>query len=232
MQPLQQTGQGQQVVQEPLRRKISNFLAHAVSKFRIALWVVLIAVAVLLVGYLVYSEVNKKLVSSSTLLVEGAQDVYDKWQAEADATKKAALEKDLLDRLNQVISRYPRQYGAERALFVRAEVGYSKKDWDAARKTTTSLAARFPKSYLAPVSLFDAAICFEEKGDKDGAQKLYAQAYTSYKDSTVAPRALFDAARLDEAKGSWADAQKKYDQMDSLYGQSFWTKLAKTGSSS
>jgi tetratricopeptide (TPR) repeat protein len=226
MQPLQ-TGQGQQPAQEPLRRRISNFLAHTVDRFRIALWVVLIAAAVLLVGYLIYSEVNKKLVSNSTLLVEGAQDVYDKWQAETDATKKAALEKDLMDRLNRVISRYPRQYGAERGLFVRAEVEYAKKDWDGALKDYQAVATRFPKGYLAPISLFDAAICLEEKGDKDGAQTLYVQASTSYKDATVAPRALFDAARLDEAKGSWADAQKKYDQMDSLYGQSFWTKLAK-----
>jgi tetratricopeptide (TPR) repeat protein len=225
MQPVQQTGQ--QAAQEPIRRRISNFLAHTVDRFRIALWVILIAAAVFLVGYLVYTEVNKKLVSSSTILVEGAQDLYVKWQGESDATKKAALEKDLLDRLNRVIARYPRQYGAERGLFIRAEVGYAKKDWDGAGKDYRAVATGFPKSYLAAVSLFNAAICLEEKGDKEGAQKLYVQVYTSYKDSTVAPRAIFDAGRLDEAKGSWADAQKKYDQMDSLYAQSLWTRLAK-----
>jgi len=227
MQPVQQTGQGQQSAPTPLRRRISNFLAHTVDRFRIALWVVLIAAAVFLVGYLVYSEVNKKIIADSTLQVEGAQGVYDSWQTETDAAKKAALEKDLGDRLNRVISRYPRQYGGQRALFLRAEVGYAKKDWDAALKDYTTLASRFSTSYLAPVSLFDAAVCLEEKGDKDTAQKLYVQAYTSYKDSTVAPRALFDAGRLDEAKGVWTDAQKKYEQMDSLYGQSAWTKLAK-----
>jgi TolA-binding protein len=227
MQPVQQqTGQGRETAPEPMRRRISNFLSHTVDRFRIALWVVLIAAAVFLVGYLIYSEVNKKLVSDAALMVETAQGVYDKWQGETDAAKKAPLEKDLLDRLNRVIGRYPRQYGGQRALFIRAEVSYSKKEWDAAAKDYTSLAARFSKSYLAPVSLFDAAVCLEEKGDKDQAQKLYTQVYTSYKDSTVAPRALFNAARLDEAKSAWTDAQKKYDQVESLYGQSAWTKLA------
>jgi TolA-binding protein len=228
MQPVQhQTGQGQQAGPTPIRRQISNFLTHTVSKFRIALLVVLIAAAAFLVSYFIYSEVNKKLVSDSTTQVEGAQGIYDTWQTETDAAKKGTLEKDLLDRLNRVISRYPRQYGGQRGLFLRAEVSYAKKDWDAAMKDYTTLASRFSTSYLAPVSLFNAAVCLEEKGNKDQAQKLYIQAYTSYKDSTVSPRALFNAGRLDEAKGAWADAQKKYEQMDSLYGQSAWTKLAK-----
>jgi TolA-binding protein len=228
MQPAQQhIGQGQQPAQVPLRRRISNFLAHTVDRFRIALWVILIAAAAFLVGYLVYSEVNKKLVYDSAILVEGAQDLYGTWQNESDAARKAALEKDLGERLARLIDRYPRQYGGQRGLFLRAELNFGKKAWDAALKDYQTLAARFPGSYLAPISLFDAAICLEEKGDKDGAQKSYVKAYTSYKDSTVAPRALFDAARLDEEKGAWADAQKKYEQMDSLYGQSVWTKLGK-----
>jgi TolA-binding protein len=228
MQPVQQGSvQGQQVTQEPIRRRISSFLAHMVTRFRIGLLVVLIAAAAFLVGYLVYDQVNKKLASDSTLLAENADNLYGKWQSESDAAKKAALEKDLLDQLGKVISRYPRQYGAQRGLFIRAELSYGKKSWDAALADYKTLAAHFPKSYLAPISLFDAAVCLEEKGDTENAQKLYVQAYTDYKDSTVAPRALFDAGRLDETKGAWADAQKKYEQMDGLYSQSIWTKLAK-----
>lgn len=228
MQPVQQhTGQGQQPAQVPLRRKISNFLAHTVDRFRIALWVILIAAAVFLVGYFVYGEINKKLIYDSTILLEAAQDLYGTWQNESDAAKKAALEKDIGDRLARLIDHYPRQYGGQRALFLRAELSFGNKAWDSALKDYETLAARFPGSYLAPISLFNAAICFEEKGDKDGAQKSYVKTYTSFKDSTVAPRALFNAARLDEEKGAWADAQKKYEQMDSLYGQSVWTRLGK-----
>ena len=170
---------------------------------------------------------NRKLASSATALSEKAEDLYSQWQGESDATKKAAVEKDLVDQLGKVISRYPRQYGAERGLFIRAELSYEKKTWDAALADYKALAARFPKSYLAPISLFNAAICLEEKGDAENAEKLYVQAYTDYKDSTVAPRAIFNAGGLDEGKGAWADAQKKYEQMDTLYSQSVWTRLAK-----
>jgi TolA-binding protein len=228
MQPVQQhTAQGQQVTQEPIRRRISNFLARAVTRFRIVLLVVLVAAAAFLVGYFVYDQINKKLASDSTVLAERADDLYGKWQAESDTAKKATIEKDMMDVLSRVISRYPQQYGAQRGLYIRAELNYGRKAWDGALADYKTLASRFPKSYLAPISLFNAAVCLEEKGDADGAEKLYEQVSTSYKDSVVAPRAIFDAGRLDEAKGAWTDAQKKYEQMDSLYGQSVWTKLAK-----
>ena len=229
MQAVQQHGgqQGHQVPPEPFRRRINNFLARVVSRFRIALLVILIAAAALLVGYVIYNEVSKKLIADSTLLAEHAQTQFDAWQSETDVTKKAALEKDLFDQLGTLINRYPRQYGGQRGLFLRADANYEKKAWDAAFKDYETLAARFPKSYLAPISLFDAAVCHEEKGDTDNALKLYVQASGSYKDSTVAPRALFDSGRLYEAKSDWPNAQKAYQSMDGLYAQSMWTRLAK-----
>jgi TolA-binding protein len=228
MQPVQQhTGQGQQAPQEPIRRRISSFLARTVSRFRIALLVVLIAAAAFLVGYTIYNEINKQRMNVSTVMVEAAQDLYDKWSSESDATKKAALEKDLLSQLDTVVARYPRQYGAQRGLFLRAGVSYGKKAWDAALKDYQTLAARFPSSYLAPIGLFNAAICFEEKGDAASAEKLYTEIYQKHKDSTVGPRAMFDAARISEASGDFAGAQKTYEAMDTTYSQSVWTKLAK-----
>ena len=228
MQPVQQhAGQGQQAQPLPIRRRINNFLTQAVSRFRIALLVILIAAAALLVGYIVYNEVSKKLLADSTLLAETAQAKYDSWRSETDTQKKAALEKVLFDNLGTLIDRYPRQYGGERGLFIRAEAFYANKAWDGALKDYETLAARFPKSYLAPISLFDAAVCYEEKGDTNTALKLYLKAAGSYKDSTVAPRALFDSGRLYEGKSDWTNAQKTYESMDGLYAQSMWTRLAK-----
>jgi TolA-binding protein len=223
----QYAGQGQQVPQEPMRRRINNFLARAVSRFRIALLVILIAAAAFLLGYIVYNEVSKKRLADSTLMAESAQAKYDTWRSEADAAKKAALEKELFDNLGTLINRYPRQYGGERGLFIRAEASYANKAWDAALKDYEALAAGFPKSYLAPIGLFNAAVCYEEKGDTDAALKLYLQSAGSYKESTVAPRALFNSGRLYEAKSDWTNAQKTYESMEGLYAQSVWTRLAK-----
>ncbi|HET6450659.1 MAG TPA: tetratricopeptide repeat protein [Spirochaetia bacterium] len=228
MQTVQQrAGAGPHNPPEPMRRRINNFLSHWVSRLRIALLIILAAAAAALVGYFVYVEISHSRAAASALQAERLQEQFDNWKAETDATKKGALEKDLLDGLNAVIGRYPRQYGGERGLFLRAQVNYEKKAWDASLADYSALAARFPKSYLAPISLFDAAICSEEKGDADTALKLYLQVSSGYKDSAAAPRATFDVGRLYESKSDWTNAQKTYQSMDDAYPQSLWTRLAK-----
>jgi TolA-binding protein len=228
MQAVQQhAGGGQQVPPEPMRRRINNFLARSVSRFRIALLVIVVAAVAGLLGYFVYGEISKKLAADSTLTAERLQDQYDNWRQETDTAKKAVLEKDLFDGLGKLIGRYPRQYGGQRGLFIRAEANYEKKAWDASAADYSALAARFPRSYLAPISLFNAAVCYEEKSDTDSALKLYVKAAADYKDSPAAPRALFDAGRLYEAKSDWVNAQKTYQSMDDTYPQSLWTRLAK-----
>lgn len=222
-----QHGVGREVPKEPMRRRINDFLARTVSRFRVVLWAVIIAAAVFLLGYFIYGQVQNARSTQAVQLAETAQDTYTSWQAETDATKKAPIEKQLLDQLGAVIKRYPNQYGAQRALFIRADVNYTNKAWDAAIKDYETLATRFPKSYLTPISMYDEATSYEEKGDADGAQKLYVKVYTSFKDSIVAPRAVFDAARIDESKNAWTDAQTKYQSLDTLYPQSAWDKLAK-----
>ena len=227
MQAAQQHGSGKEVPREPLRRKISNFLARTVSRFRIALWVVVIAAAAFLIGYIIYGQIQASRSTKAALLIETAQATYGSWQSETDIAKKAALEKTLTDQLAAVITRYPSQYGAQRGFFLRAELYYKNKAWDVAIKDYEVLVTRFPKSYLAPISLFNEAICYEEKGDVGNAQKTYMKIYQTYPAATVAPRAIFDAARLDESKSAWADAQTKYQSLDTLYSQSVWDKLAK-----
>jgi TolA-binding protein len=210
-----------------MRRRISNFLAHSVSRFRIALLVIVVAAAAALVGYFIYGEVSRKLANDSTLMAERLQTQFDNWKGETDTAKKAALEKDLFDQLGTLVNRYPHQYGGQRGLFLRAEAWYDKKDWDSAGKDYQALASRFPGSYPAPISLFDAAVCAEEKGDTDKALAFYLRVSSDYKGSAAAPRAVFDAGRLYEAKSDWANAQKMYQSMDDSYAQSMWTRLAK-----
>ncbi len=219
----------QQAREEGAREKpkLSHVLSHIIHSWRYALWTVLILAAVFLVAYFVYSEWNRKLAAQSTIAAEAVQDLYDQWSAEANADKKASLEKDLLEKANLLTAKYPRQYGGQRGLFVRANVSFAKKEWEAAAADYRELARAFPLSYLAPISLFNEGVCLEEKGDKDAAQAAYLRVTSAYKGSAEAPRALFDAARIDEEKGSFEDARKKYEGLDTDYPLSAWTRLAK-----
>jgi predicted negative regulator of RcsB-dependent stress response len=209
------------------KRKIGEILSHYIHQARYALWTVLILAVVFLVGYFVWTEVNNRLASESTSAVEAMAEVFSNWQSETNAEKKAALEKNLMDGLDRLVSRYPRQYGAQRALFIRAEVSYANKAWEKAASDYQEVARRFPHGYLASIALYDAAVCVEQQGNADAAQALYIMVADSYKDSALAPRALFDAARLDEGKGAYDEAGKKYGQIGSDFPSSTWDTLAK-----
>jgi TolA-binding protein len=207
--------------------RIHHILTHLVHRGRYALWTILILIAVFLVVYFAWTQWNTKRAADSTLAAEAVQDQYDKWNSESNADKKATLEKALMDGVDQLVARYPRHYGGERGLYIRANVFFADKSWEKAAGDYQELAKRFPQSYLAPISLFEAGVCLEQKGDKAGAQALYMRVTDGYKDSAAAPRALFDAARLDEDKGAFEDAQKKYDTLGTSFASSQWTTLAK-----
>jgi TolA-binding protein len=228
MQAVQQhAGQGQTTPPEPLRRRINSFLAHTIDRFRILLLALVIAAAAFLVAYLIYNEIQKNRLYDSTAQVENIQSLYGQWGTESDTAKKAALEKDLTEKLDKLVASYPRQYGGQRALFIRADLNFANKAWDAALADYQAIASRFPQSYLAPIGLFNAGVCFEEKGDTDSALKMYTRIADSYKTSTVSPRAIFNAGRLQEAKSAWDEARTSYESLESLYASSIWTKLAK-----
>jgi tetratricopeptide (TPR) repeat protein len=224
MQPVDQVPQASRPQE---KRKLSVAIANVVHKIRYALWAVLIAGAVVLVGYLVWTEVAKKRLVDSTLLAEAATELFDTWNGEQDAAKKAELQKDLEGKLDSLVSRYPRQYGGQRGLFLRADLNFRLAAWQKARADFEELARLFPASYLSAVSLFNAGVCAEEMGEADKAQGLYLRVAEKYADSAAAPRALFDAGRLDEQKAAWEDARKRYEKLESDFAASTWTQLAK-----
>jgi tetratricopeptide (TPR) repeat protein len=208
-------------------RRFVDVLSHVVHRLRYGLWGALIAIAVFLVGWFIWGAVNQRISAEATLKAEQAQTLYSQWVSEADTTKKADLERKLLADLDGIIARYPRQYGAQRALLLRADLRYELKDWSKAEPDYRTLARRFPQSYLAPTALYDAAVCLEEESKPAEARALYAEVATKWKDNSLAPRALFDAGRLAEGAGDWTAAQQYYDQIDAEWPTSQWDALAK-----
>jgi TolA-binding protein len=209
------------------KRRLSDSISLFIHNWRYVMWGILILSALFIVGYFVWTEWNNKVASDSTVAVEKVIDRFDSWKAETDTAKRATLEKALLTDLDALVTRFPRQYGGQRALYMRAAVYADGKLWEKAAQDYLDVAARFPQSYLASMSLFDAGVCLEEKGNTEAALTQYARIQKEFGDSAVAPRALFSSGRLYEAKSSFEDAKKSYDALEADYPDSEWTKLAK-----
>ena len=222
-----QVQQPQQPVHLDARRRIATALTGFVHRFRFVLWGILGAAIVFLLVWFGWTEITRRQAADSTMKAEQAQALYNQWVGEADAVKKAELERDLVAKLDGLVQRFGRLYGGQRGRLLRADLAFERKAWDDAAKDYKELARRFPASYLAPIALFNAAVCLEEKGDRDGALKAYVDIVTRWKDTATAPRALFAIGRLSEDAGAWDEAKRRYEQLEAEWQDSVWTQFAK-----
>jgi TolA-binding protein len=202
-------------------------LAAVLQKGRLALLILLITALVAVVAYFVWTEVQNAAREKSALWAEQAQELEGRWAAEADQSSKQAQEKELTDLLSRILSRYPRQYAAQRAYLLKARIAEQAKDWSEAAKNYQALARAFPRSYLSPLALLYAGASYEELGDAKQALSSYQQVRERYRDSYLAPRALFSVGRLLEAEGDFAGALKAYNALEDDHPDSNWTRLAR-----
>jgi TolA-binding protein len=202
-------------------------LSAVLQKGRVALLILLIALLVGIVAYFVWTEVQSAAREKSARWAEQAQELESQWTAETDEAKKQSLEKELGDLLDRILSRYPRQYAAQRAYMLRAHMAEQVKDWGKAAESYLALASRFPRSYLAPLSLLNAGVAYEELGDDKQALSSYQRVQQRYKGSYLLPRVLFSIGRLLETGGDTAGAVKVYNQLEDDHPDSNWTRMAR-----
>jgi tetratricopeptide (TPR) repeat protein len=211
----------------PLRHRIAAALSAGLERARIPL-IVIVAVGVLfIVGYTIYSQVHSKHVEKATTLAESIQTEYSNWQSASDTKKQAEIEKQINTQIDTILKDYPGTYAAQRALFVRADLAYEKKDWKNAESTYEQLATKYPDSYLAAVSLVNAAASAEENGDPKKAIELNKRVLELKGLVPEIPRAIFSLGRLYEGQGDFKQADTYYNKLVDSYPSSGWTNLAR-----
>lgn len=202
-------------------------LADFLGKSRLVLLAVLIALLALVVAYFGLTEWQRRTGERSATLAEQAQDLFQQWQNEKDAGKRKADEQELRELLDRIVSKYPRQYAAQRALYLKASLAYENKLWQEAAESYESLIKSFPRSYLAEVALVAAAVCYEQAGDAQAAIGAYERLNERYGSSFLLPHALFSLGRLHELAGDFPAAIKAYNSLEEKYPFSNWTRAAR-----
>ncbi len=207
--------------------RITTRLADFIQRNRILFLVVMIVLIVFVVGYFSYTEWQRRARENSTVMAEKAQELYQSWQDATDESKKQGYEQDLVASLEQILRRYPHQYAAQRALFIRGELSYAREQYDQAAQAFTDLQGRFQKSYLAPIALVNAAVSREQEDKGEQALELYRRLVSEYKDSYLVPHALFSIGRLSEAADDIPAAVEVYNRLRDEHPLSSWTKMAR-----
>jgi tetratricopeptide (TPR) repeat protein len=209
------------------KKRFLNSLSAFLVKYHIALISSLVALIVVLVGYFVWMERQSKQREAAAVLAEEAQDLVDRWQVEADTTAREALETEFLDAVDQILDRYPRQYGAARAQYLRASVYFEQEKWREALDDYLQVARERAKGYLAALSLFNAAVCSEELDNPEEALSLYQEIARNHPESHLVPQALFSSGRLYEQTGDTDAALDAYNRLDEEFPLSNWTKAGR-----
>jgi tetratricopeptide (TPR) repeat protein len=208
---------------EPKPRFVDQ-LSDFLHKYRVVLLVILIILVVFVVAYFTYTEWHKHRREQSTVMAERAQNLYTQW---VQAEDRQSLEQQLQDLIGRIVERYPRQYAAQRARFIRANMAFEKEQWGQAAEYYRNLAKSFSQSYLAPIGLFNAGVAFEKAEDVEQAMASYQQVVDGYPDNFLVPHALFSLGRLYESREDFENAFQLYNRLEDEHPLSNWTKLGR-----
>jgi tetratricopeptide (TPR) repeat protein len=209
------------------KKRFLNKLSAFLVKYRVALISTLIILVVVVIGYFIWTESQGKQRENAALLAEEAQELVARWQAEADAREKDALEAELLDAVSLILEKYPRQYGAVRAQYLRASVYFQKEQWQEALDDYLQVARERGRGYLVPLSLFNAAVCNEELEKPEEALQLYQEIADKHAESHLVAHALFSSGRIYEQLENPEEALAAYNRLDEEHPLSNWTKAGR-----
>lgn len=206
---------------------VLEMLSKLLVRHRIALIVLVVVIAVVFVGLFVVLEISSSRTEKSLVLVEELQTSYGKWLV-LDEDQRLSGFDTLVSEIDEIVGSYPREYAAQRAIYLHARGLTELQRWSEASERYIDLADRFPDSYLAPISLTQAAVAAENHDDRELALEILNRLVDIYdSESAEIPRALFSIGRISEGMDRIVEAAESYNRLIDDYPGSSWTNLAR-----
>lgn len=222
----QATGKGRAPAEE--KASFSQGLADFIRAHRVGFIAFVGLVLALIIGLAVWSALSSANAKAAATRTEALAQELSSWISATEESKKAELEKSLSAGIDEVLAKWPRSFGAQRALGLKARIAEEKKDWKTAEETWLAVADRFPKVYLAPIALKNASVAAEERGAPEQAAAYLGRLVKDYEKSAPGmAHAYFALGRLAEQAKDYATAGAHYEKIVASFPDDDWTKLAK-----
>lgn len=209
------------------RERFVNWLSTTLSRYRKVVMIGGISLIVIVVGIVVFFQVQERRLQESVVMVESAEELINEWERSGDEDR-SEIESEFMALLDGVIEGYSNLYSAQRALFLRGRFYMETEQWNEAAEDYRLLTDSFPDSHLALISLSNKATALEELGEYDQALETYEE-LSGIRETRnpMRARALFSIGRLHEQAGETGDALESYEGLVSEYPNSDWTNLAR-----
>ncbi len=208
--------------------KILNSLNSFLSNYSkiIIIFSVLIVIAVSSIAVSINFKSGKN--EESALAIEKIQTDYSNLLSEKDGDLSDDDIKKIIDSLDSLIKEYPSFYAGQRAVFMKGNIYFARKEYEKSSESFKAYAERYSDTYLAPIALYNSGVCSEELGNYDEALKTYESVKDKYSDSYPdIPGILFSIGRLSESSENYDKALKSYSEIVDNYSNSGWTNFAR-----
>lgn len=214
--------------QRDRKAAISNAVSNFITRYRIPIIGLLVAILVIVVGLFAYFEIRDNRAAAAAEELASVEETFTEWQ-NAEENGKDELEEALIQDIEDLVSRYGNTYAGARGRFLRGEVHWLNEEWTQAAEWYTAVADENPRSHLSSIALYNAAAAHESAGGAPAAVETLTRLVESYSESGAAeiPRALFSLGRLKEGQESYGEAAGHYRELIQDYGGSNWTNLAR-----
>ena len=210
----------------PIPEKLNDFI----QKNRKTLLAGLIAVLVILAGFIIGLVVRDNLVSRALNQVDAFENRYMELSIDTEGEISGAalaVINALLEDL-EVFAARNSGFAAARSYFIVAKIYEELKNWAEAQTAWAASARAAAGSYLAPVSLFNAAAAAEEQGNIESAIEFYTQALNYGNTFPAAARAQFSIGRLQESRNRGAALEAYRNLVNRWPNDPLWTNLAQS----
>jgi len=208
---------------------IKQKLTLLIQKNSLLLVAVITIITLVVIGLLIYNSIQIKNLEKYTQEIETIQDKYTNLSSSTDETNKKESINKIIEELDSLIDRSPKNYAFQRALYIRGNLYYQNKEWDKAIEDFKSIFSIFPNSYLAPISLINAATAYEDSNKIDDAIETYILLISKYSNiSPEIPNIYFSLGRLYEQKDDNKAALVEYNNLVDIFPDSNWTNLARS----
>ena len=211
---------------------LSHKLIMFVQKNRRPLFIGLIAMLVILAGFIIVTTVTEKNQANAISKVDEFSRRYTDLRSfmsneeeQTDLAKQGEIAVLLLEL--EDFAKRGSGFAAARAYCISAEIYTQQKKWAEAEAAWSNASKAAGKTYLAPITTFNAAVAAEEQGNIQAAIDYYNTALV-YGDTFVsASRAQFSIGRLEEERNSKDAALAAYKTLISRWPQdTVWASLA------
>jgi tetratricopeptide (TPR) repeat protein len=211
------------------KHRFLNSFSAFLKKNKTALLIILIVFCVVIVGLLVFNEIQKNRSQKSSFMIEDALDDYEEWLVLEDEEKtNEESYADLMTRVDSILASYPKSFAAQNAYFLKANIYYEVENWVEAAANYQVIADLFPVSYFAPIGLSNAAVCFEQLDQTDNAKSMYSRILNDYRNTFPGTtRVLLSLGRISESQSDFEGAARYYNDLIDNFNASSWTKLAR-----